>query len=50
MDPLQEKRTVVFEEHAQHLSNSEDNLAVRYINEKLLSHPFSPLLSSLGLT
>jgi hypothetical protein len=50
MDSLQEKRTVVFEEHAQHLGDSQYHLTVRHIKEKLLSHPFAPLLASLGLT
>ncbi len=34
----------------QHLRDSEDNLAVRDIQQKLLPHPLSPLLTSLGMT
>ena len=41
--------TVILEEYPQHFGDGEDDLAVGDIQEKLLSHPFAPLLQALGM-
>jgi hypothetical protein len=40
---------VVLEEEPEHLGDGEDDLAVRDIEEKLLSHPLAPLLQAFGM-
>ncbi len=38
------------EENPEHLGNREDHLAVRNIQKKRLSNPFTPFLKPLGMT
>jgi len=45
-----EKRAFILEEYPQHLGYGKDNLAVRCIQDKLLPHPLTPFLTTLGMT
>ena len=47
---LSQKPALVLEEDAQHPGDGEDDLAVRDIQKKLLSHPLAPLFKPLGMT
>jgi len=46
---LPKEPALELEEDPQHLGNSEDHLAVRHVEKERLSHPFPPLLESLGM-
>jgi len=46
---ISQKPALVLEEDAEHFWDGEDDLAVRDIQKKLLSHPLAPLLKPLGV-
>jgi len=46
---IPQKPALVLEEDAQHLRDSEDDLAVGNIQKKLIPHPLSPLLKPLRM-
>jgi len=45
-----EELSLEAEKQTQHLRNGKDHLAMRDIQQKLLPHPLSPLLTALGMT